>query len=390
MNTNEVERMKQIWKTLERRSNRGEKKQYTQLESKKKKVKGVEETKANLPEPTNVVDFQDENEDDYFPSDRRKGKFDDSLQEKLKAFDDEEEQPRALLSAKAEANLQEQLAPPKTLKQKLGKLKEAKDKETKSQKIEKLPKKDLSGVSSNWLKFLQKNKEDTAGKTELGAKDKKPEYKKRIFPFANNLNPPQDSYTGVTPVIALDCEMVKVEENESEVARITIVNYNNHVLFDQFIRPKRKITDYLTFVSGVTYGKIKNQPTIDHYKDQLLKILTGRKIVGHTLKSDFEALRELGLVVPEKDVRDISKCRHLNPEGRIMALKKMAERFLSLEVQVEKRAHNSIEDARAAMALYRKIEFKWEQELKSSSAPKSQSSTSTTKPKTKNGAQPEN
>mgnify|MGYP000865260170 CR=1 FL=1 len=73
----------------------------------------------------------------------------------------------------------------------------------------------------------------------------------------------------VTPIIAIDCEMVKVEDDQSEVARITIVNYNNHVLFDQYIRPKGKITNYLTFVSGVTYNKIKNQPTIDHYKDQV-------------------------------------------------------------------------------------------------------------------------
>ena len=65
-----------------------------------------------------------------------------------------------------------------------------------------------------------------------------------------------------------------------------------------------------------------------------------------------------------------------------MSLKRMAERFLNLQIQVENRAHNSvrtlifsvcvtncdmwiqIEDARAAMALYRKIEHRWELDMK--------------------------
>ena len=69
--------------------------------------------------------------------------------------------------------------------------------------------------------------------------------------------------------MAIDCEMVMVEGNHDEVAQITIVNYNNHVLFDDYIKPKKKIVNYLTWVSGITYQKIQNKQTIDHHKERV-------------------------------------------------------------------------------------------------------------------------
>lgn len=121
------------------------------------------------------------------------------MQEKLKAFEDNEEYEEP------SEKLQENTAPPKNLKQKLGRAKEKQNKDTgfkhsdkEKKKIDKLPKKDLSNVSSNWMNFLKKTKTETtdveAGKTK--EKQKKNGHNKRIFPFANNLNPPQDSYSG--------------------------------------------------------------------------------------------------------------------------------------------------------------------------------------------------
>ena len=54
--------------------------------------------------------------------------------------------------------------------------------------------------------------------------------------------------------------MVQCENNSSELARVSIVNYNGHVLIDSFVRPNKKITNYLTWVSGITFAKIKDAP----------------------------------------------------------------------------------------------------------------------------------
>ena len=72
-------------------------------------------------------------------------------------------------------------------------------------------------------------------------------------------NPTQSkSFKGETPIVAIDCEMVEVNRNGDGLARASIVNYNGHVLYDKFIKPEGIITDYRTWVSGVTPASMKN------------------------------------------------------------------------------------------------------------------------------------
>ena len=64
-------------------------------------------------------------------------------------------------------------------------------------------------------------------------------------------SPGSSQHKGDTPIVALDCEMVEVSGNENALARISIVNYNGHVLLDQYIKPDNYITNYRTWVSGI-------------------------------------------------------------------------------------------------------------------------------------------
>ena len=50
--------------------------------------------------------------------------------------------------------------------------------------------------------------------------------------------PDSKSYTQPTPIVAIDCEFVLGENGLKELARITIVNYNRNVLFDEIIKPE--------------------------------------------------------------------------------------------------------------------------------------------------------
>lgn len=54
--------------------------------------------------------------------------------------------------------------------------------------------------------------------------------------------------------LAIDCEMVGVGPGgqENALARVSIVNYYGTVILDEFVRPKEAVTDYRTFVSGIT------------------------------------------------------------------------------------------------------------------------------------------
>lgn len=55
--------------------------------------------------------------------------------------------------------------------------------------------------------------------------------------------------------VAMDCEMVGVGEGEHEssaLARVSIVNFHGHCVLDCFVKPKEKVTDWRTWVSGVS------------------------------------------------------------------------------------------------------------------------------------------
>ena len=82
--------------------------------------------------------------------------------------------------------------------------------------------------------------------------------------------------------------MVLVQGNTQTLARCSIVNYNGHCLFDKLIRPTEKVENYLSKITGLTYTKLKNAGTFEDYKDEIYNLLKGRKIIGHTLKGDFE------------------------------------------------------------------------------------------------------
>ena len=58
----------------------------------------------------------------------------------------------------------------------------------------------------------------------------------------------------------MDCEMVGVGEEgkESILARVSLVNQYGQCIYDKFVKPSEKVTDYRTFVSGVRPEDIAN------------------------------------------------------------------------------------------------------------------------------------
>ena len=51
----------------------------------------------------------------------------------------------------------------------------------------------------------------------------------------------------------MDCEMVGVgiDGSDSILARVSIVNVHGKCVYDKYVRPTEKVTDYRTEVSGI-------------------------------------------------------------------------------------------------------------------------------------------
>lgn len=172
----------------------------------------------------------------------------------------------------------------------------------------------------------------------------------------------------VTPIVALDCEMVGVgpEGRQDELARVSVVNYTGDVLYDTFVRPREPVTDYRTKFSGVRESDIGlNSAAVDSFEAQRVvgELLNGRIVVGHALKNDFRVLR---IAHPGQKVRDTSDYYRKLWNRRSThkpALKTLVAQVLGVDT-FQKNEHDSCEDARAALALYKHNSKDWERRIR--------------------------
>lgn len=162
--------------------------------------------------------------------------------------------------------------------------------------------------------------------------------------------------------IGIDCEMVGVgptPDNDSALARISVVNYHGHQLYDSFVLPKEPVTDYRTYVSGITPHNLRSARTLEEVQRDVAKLMDGRILVGHAVRHDLDALL---LGHPKRDIRDTSRYPkfRLLAAGRTPGLKKLAREVLGIDIQANQ--HSSVEDARAAMQLFKREKEGFERE----------------------------
>ncbi|RXN19620.1 apoptosis-enhancing nuclease-like protein [Labeo rohita] len=162
----------------------------------------------------------------------------------------------------------------------------------------------------------------------------------------------------------MDCEMVGTGPGgkRNEVARCSIVNYDGSVLYDKYILPLHPVTNYRTRWSGIRKHHLEQAEAFEDAQNEIVNILTGKIIVGHAIFNDFQVLN---ISVPRQMIRDTCSSKMLrelyNGSTRCsVSLKKLSQTLLNRTIQVGKKGHCSVEDARAAMDLYKLVEDQWE------------------------------
>ncbi|KAF2121093.1 RNA exonuclease-like protein [Lophiotrema nucula] len=157
--------------------------------------------------------------------------------------------------------------------------------------------------------------------------------------------------------VALDCEMVGTgpePDRDSALARVSVVNFHGHQVYDSYVQVKVQVTDYRTAVSGIEPRHIhKNVArSFKEVHNTLKALLDGRILVGHAVKNDLDALL---LKHDKRYIRDTSKYSKFRDisavPNRTPSLKHLVEKLLGVVIQVG--SHSSVEDARATMALFR-------------------------------------
>lgn len=153
--------------------------------------------------------------------------------------------------------------------------------------------------------------------------------------------------------IAIDCEMVGVGEGgyAHALARVSIVDFHGRQVYDSYVRPRERVTDWRTKISGIAPKHMAVARDLDEVRAVVADLFRDRIIVGHDIKHDLEVLM---LEHPHKAVRDTAKFAPFKKYGHgpKPALKVLAREILGVEIQSGQ--HSSLEDAKAAMLLFRK------------------------------------
>ena len=119
-------------------------------------------------------------------------------------------------------------------------------------------------------------------------------------------------------------------------------------------------------VTGIRSYHLKRAPPFADARQKIVKLLTGKIVVGHDIKNDLKVIEYQH---PEKDIRDtayylpLRRGRDLRKrDDQAVSLKDLARYVLQKEVQTGQ--HTSKEDASTTMELYRTIKEEWEGDVR--------------------------
>ncbi|RUS31626.1 ubiquitin carboxyl-terminal hydrolase-domain-containing protein [Jimgerdemannia flammicorona] len=196
-------------------------------------------------------------------------------------------------------------------------------------------------------------------------------------PVSHKILSPEE-LPGPGTLVAIDAEFVALNQEETEIrsdgtksmirpsrlslARVSVLRGDDDAVpfIDDYIATSEPVVDYLTEFSGIEAGDL-DPATSKHtlvplkvaYKKLRLLVDMGCVFVGHGLKKDF---RIINILVPPEQVIDTVDIYHIRNRQR-WVLFKISLRFLAwhlLNEDIQKDTHDSVEDARTALAIYKK------------------------------------
>ncbi|CAL1185845.1 unnamed protein product [Candida parapsilosis] len=169
------------------------------------------------------------------------------------------------------------------------------------------------------------------------------------YPIEGSMTKP--SPMGQSRIFALDCEFCKAADVQV-LTRISLIDFDGNVVFDELVKPVEEITDYVTRYSGITKELLQDVDTSIEQIQQLFldTVFEEDILVGHSLESDLRVLK----IVHRNIVDTAITYEHARGPPSKPSLRWLTKTFLGRDIQAGEdngEGHSSIEDAKACLDL---------------------------------------
>ncbi|TFK92785.1 hypothetical protein K466DRAFT_479927 [Polyporus arcularius HHB13444] len=145
------------------------------------------------------------------------------------------------------------------------------------------------------------------------------------------------------------------------IARVALVDYRGQTVFCTYVLPTNPVTDYRTNTTGIQASDLTpdNAMPWKEVQQRVAQLITGKIIVGHTLWQDLSVLGIRHPAVATRDVALYQPFRNaLRSPNHVVGLQTLMWHLMRRRVQENHVC--PLENARAALDLYRSCSNEWE------------------------------
>lgn len=143
-------------------------------------------------------------------------------------------------------------------------------------------------------------------------------------------------------------------DNILEIGILKVINNQVVETYNQLINPGIPIPDFITDLTGITDDMVKNEPTINSVKGDVLNFLADNIIIGHNTSFDLNFIKtKFDVELSNKYIDTLQFSRKLYPE-----LKKHRLTDLTNYLNIHNNKHRALGDCMSTKELYDHIKEK--------------------------------